>query len=62
MCTMVLNVRASTVDKCVKKDSIYEETEHVSDTIPKYSMNILLRDIRTKMKIFSNRNCNKIQN
>jgi hypothetical protein len=47
----VLNVQASTEDKCDDtKDSFYEELEGVFDQFPKYHMKILLGDFIAKVR------------
>jgi hypothetical protein len=47
---IVLNVRAITEDKVDdKKDSFYEELEHVSDQFPRYHMKIMLGDFNANV-------------
>jgi hypothetical protein len=47
---IVLNVHVPTKDKTDDvKDSFYEEFERVFDKLPKYLMQILLRDLNAKV-------------
>jgi hypothetical protein len=67
---IVLNVHAPTEDKDdVKKDSIYEELEHVFHQFPRYHMKILVGDFNAKVgrgdifkAIIGNESLNKVNN